>query len=119
MGRTSVIGLAQFRLGRYSDALATLRQIDVPRVSAAAGMLMSPWNLLTIRNDSFTVEPIGLIVRAMCHHHLGQPKAAGICLHMAREHMAREMLGKKGGGSAEEEALLREAETLIEGKAKP
>jgi hypothetical protein len=116
MGRTSMIGLAQYRLGRYSDALATLQNRDVPMLSVAAGMLMSPWNLLTIRNDSFTFEPIDLIVRAMCHHQLGQPKAAGICLRMARETWR---MAKEGRSSAEEEALLREAELLIEGKAKP
>jgi serine/threonine protein kinase/WD40 repeat protein len=113
MASRQVISLAQFRLGRYSDALATLRQSDVPKVSAAAGMLMSPWNLLTIQNDSFIVAPIDLAVRAMCHHHLGQPKAAEICLRMTRE-----LLGNEGG-SVEQRALLREAELLIEGNAKP
>jgi hypothetical protein len=110
-----IISLAQFRLGRYSDALATLRQIDVPRVSAAAGMLMSPWNLLTIRNHAFAIAvppPVDLIVRAMCHYRLGQPKAE-ISVHAARHVL------EKDGGSDEQRALLREAELLIEGKGKP
>ena len=42
-----IISLAQFRLGRYSDALATLRQNDAPKLSHVAGALMSPWTSLT------------------------------------------------------------------------
>jgi hypothetical protein len=128
-----MIGLVQFRLGRYADALASLWQRDVPKLSHAAGMLMSPWNLLTIIEESpiekspmwrgfdfmpwtitqFAFEPMDLAVRAMCHHHLGQPKEAGACLWHVRE-----LLGKEGG-SVEQRVLLREAETLIQGKGRP
>ena len=38
-------GLIQFRLGRYADALATLRSNDIPKLSQTAGMFMSPWSL--------------------------------------------------------------------------
>ena len=129
-----IIGLAQFRLGRYADSLATLRQSDVPKVSHATGTLMSPWNLLTTIEGHtplvggflpgggygpwqittrLAFEPMDLAVRAMCHDHLGQSKEAGACLRHARE-----LLGKERG-SVEQRALLHEAETLIEGKARP
>ena len=43
-----IIGLARGRLGRYSNALATLRQNDVPKLSPCSlETLMSPWNPLT------------------------------------------------------------------------
>ena len=134
-----MIGLVQFRLGRYADSLATLRQSDVPKVSHATGTLMSPWNLLTIIEyksppglgprgmppggtpewhawqtiTNFTFEPMDLAVRAMCYHHLKQPKEAAAYLRHTRELLGNEK------GSDEQRALLREAETLIEGKAKP
>jgi hypothetical protein len=131
MASREIIGLAQFRLGRYSDALATLRQSDAPKLSHVAGALMSPWNLLTFIEQKnvmhppvalsaeywqittqFTFDPMDLAVRAMCHHQLGQPKEAETCLRMSRD-----LVGK--GGAVEQQALLREAELLIEGKAKP
>jgi hypothetical protein len=75
---------------------------------------MSPFTQLMFKDGvSRLPDAADLLVRAMCHHHLGQPKEAGICLRMTRE-----MLGKEAG-SADEKALLREAETLIEGKAPP
>ena len=104
-------------------------------------MLMSPWNLLAafehnnpspggpgdplappgpfvpfwgrVTVSQFTFEPMDLALRAMCHHHLGQPKEAEAYLRRTRD-----LLGK-AGGSVEQRALLREAETLIEGKARP
>ena len=30
-------------------------------------------------------DPFDLTVRAMCHHHLGQPKEAAACLHIVHE----------------------------------
>lgn len=126
--RPLIPSLAQFRLGRYADALATLRQSDVPKLSRAAGMLMSSWNLLTIigyneskpriprkwqRTTQLDLDPMDLAVRAMCHHHLGQPNEAAVYLRQTRD-----LLGKEGG-TVEQRALLREAETLIEGKARP
>jgi WD40 repeat protein len=44
--RTTIAGLALFRLGRYADALTTLHRSDAPMVAEAAGMLMSPWNAM-------------------------------------------------------------------------
>ncbi len=120
-----LISLAQYRLGRYSDALAGLRQSDVAKLSQVACALMSPWNLLTFTeqrkenplpfpsNKTSLERAIGLAVRAMCHHQLGQPKEAETCLRMSRELMGKE------GGSDEEQALMREAEFLIEGKGRP
>ena len=125
-----IVGLAQYRLGRYRDALATLAKRDKRLISDVAAILMSPWNELVFSEDTHPApgpgapggrtpllwryfDPTDLAVRAMCHHQLGDPKAAEDCLRMARI-----MLGKEGG-LPEQRALLREAEALIEGKAKP
>jgi len=133
VGRTSMIALAHFRLGRYADALAILQKRDVPMISMVAGMLMSPWNLLTIyepapvglpgggfavvgvpagwvQNDVFTIDPVDVIVRAMCYHHLNQPQEAAACLHLGRDFWG------KDEGTPEQRALLQEAEALIEEK---
>lgn len=118
-------GLALFRLGRYSDALATLRKRDVRKLTHVAGMLMSPWNVLyyypaqppgnfgsatpPLTMDLFTFDPVDLTVRAMCHHHLGQPQEAGASLQQVRR-----LVGKDS--TPEQRALLSEAEALIERK---
>jgi WD40 repeat protein len=130
-------GLIQFRLGRYTDALATLRSNDISKLSQTAGMLMSPWNLPALiadggykahradRNDvqdrpswmsEFTqFDPFDLTVRAMCHHHLGQPKEAAACLRIVHERWPK----VDPETNPELHALLGEAETLIEGKPRP
>jgi serine/threonine protein kinase/tetratricopeptide (TPR) repeat protein len=125
-----IASLALFRLGRYAEALATLRKSDVRMLSQATGMLMSPWNLLTMmsyetsgnRQESpeitiriFDFDPVDLLVRAMCHHRLGHPKEAN-----ARLNQARGILPKNTEAiNADQRAFLREAESLIEGKPRP
>ncbi len=111
------MGLAQFRLGRYAEALATLQNADLPKLSLVSGTLMSPWILPSILSQKFSsldFDPIDLTVRAMCHHHLKQPHLAATCLRQARQKVK-----KKGSDTAERRALLLEAETLIEGKGRP
>jgi len=126
--RTVIAGLALFHLGRYAEALARLRKSDVPMLSEAAGMLMSPWNVLTMmtyrdpaRPDfgvtirTYNFDPVDLLARAMCHHHLGHPKEAKAYLNQARD-----ILPKNAEAiDADQSAFLREAESLIEGKPHP
>jgi hypothetical protein len=123
--RAVIAGLALYRLGRYAEALATLRKSDVPMFSQAAGMLMSPWNLLTMRTHEvyglgrentilmYTFDPVDLLVREMCHHHLGHPKEAQACLNEARGTLGKYAM------NADQRAFLREAESLLEGKSRP
>lgn len=123
-------GLALYRLGRYAEALGTLRKSDVPMLSQAAGMLMSPWNLLTMMTHkkfgnvfnspeitilTYDFDPVDLLVRAMCHHHLGHPKEAKACLNQARGILPKDAQAI----NADRRAFLREAESLIEGKPRP
>jgi hypothetical protein len=124
--RTLIPGIA-LRLGRHADALAALRGGDVPLLTRVSGLLMSPWNLLTMvdqaaRNPAggagplfhqFRLDPVDLLVRAMCHHHLGHPKEAQACLHQARAILAKSEKGTDAVG------FLHEAESLIEGKPGP
>ncbi len=126
--RTTIAGLALFRLGRYAEALAALQKSDVPMYSGAAGMLMSRWNLLTVvpffRDNfrpedimlkEFSFDPVDLLVRAMCHHRLGRPKEANACLNQARG-----ILPKNAEAiNLDQRPFLSEAESLIEGKPRP
>jgi WD40 repeat protein len=130
--RTVVIGLAQYRLGRYAEALAALQSSDIPKFCAVTRSLMSPGNVLTVLRLSlddfsdlpinansismmFAFDPVDLMVRAMCHHHLGHPKEGKACLQLARG-----MLGNdEKAMNVDHKAFLNEAESLIEGKPRP
>ncbi len=121
----NVVGLALLRLGRYAEALAALQKHDVPMYSVAAGMFMSRWNLLTLGVDDngdehilevrYTFDPADLLLRAMCHHHLGHPKEAKTCLNQARGILPKD----EKAIEADQRAFLHEAESLIEGKPRP
>jgi hypothetical protein len=123
--RSLTMALALIRVGRYADALTTLRTDDVPMLAEVTGMLMSPWSMLHLivvphyfggspgRGGEWTIRrfgfhPVDLIARAICHHHLGQPKEAKGCLQQARKQQWQ-------GGPPWSKDLLREAELLIEG----
>jgi hypothetical protein len=119
----SMIALALFRVERYADALAMLQMRELPKFAKAAGMLMSPWNVLVVDAPVPYVFWDGddLIVRAMCHHRLGQPQEAAARLHLARKLWGtpEQRTLQNVGLTHEQLALLHEAETLIEGKARP
>jgi serine/threonine protein kinase len=124
LGGTVIVGFAQYRLGRYADALATLRRKDVPVIAGAAGMLISPWNLLTlihrpvpggisnIRAPNF--DPVDLMVRAMCHHHLGHLQEARACLQQLRRMHPMDVYN-----DPDQRAIFQETQTLIEGMTQP
>jgi hypothetical protein len=60
-------------------------------------------------------DPVNILVRAMCHHHLSQPKQAKASLQLARD-----VLGPNEKHiSPDQLAVLREAESLIGGKERP
>jgi WD40 repeat protein len=122
-----IAGVALFRLGRYADALAKLHTNDIPMISECVGMLMSPWNdkiVVTINTPKHVYlgsrvveyfDPVDLLERAMCHHHLGHPTEAKACLDQARgilSHQGPDINGEQRG-------FLREAESLIMGKPRP
>ncbi len=123
--RSIIAGLGLLRLGRYADALAALQKDDVSMLSGAAGMLMSRWNVLTMMRYAdwdvgweyreYDSDPIDSLLRAMCHHHLGHAKEATALLRQARG-----LLGTNEAALlADHRALLREAQSLIEGKPRP
>ena len=66
-----------------------------------------------VMNDKFTIDPVDIVARAMCYHHLGQRQQPAELLHPARE------LGRKEEGTPEQRFLLNEAETLIDGEVRP
>jgi tRNA A-37 threonylcarbamoyl transferase component Bud32 len=92
----NTLGVALYRLGRYREALATLSEAD--RLTSA--------NLKTS-------TPADLAFLAMSHHQLGHEEHA-----VADLRRLREMLKEPAAAtSAENQAFLREAEALIEGRA--
>jgi hypothetical protein len=138
--KTVIPGIALLRLGRYEDALATLSRGDVPLITHVGGLLMSPWNvpaLMTLGNNNagwfsggkeFFVpggldpfyDPIDLLARTICHHHLGHPKEALACLQQARGIIAK--IGNSADAVqflADAVQFLHEAEALIGGKLRP
>ena len=92
-------------------------------LSKTVAMLMSPWNFLTtcslrsgqISIDEYSFDPVDLLGRGMCHHHLGHPKEATAYLNRAHG-----ILGNNEKTiDARQLAFLREAESFIEGKPRP
>jgi hypothetical protein len=91
----NTLGVAQYQVGRAQEALATLTESD--RLNAAA---------------SKQSEPADLAFLAMCHHRLGHREEALAGLRRLRERVKQPDQAKDAGN----QAFLREAEALIEGK---
>jgi dipeptidyl aminopeptidase/acylaminoacyl peptidase len=91
----STLGLAQYRLGEYAEALKTLTRSDRLNTASPQG-----------------TEPAALAFLAMAQHQLGQQEQAQATLAKLGE------LVKKPAWAQQEEAqsFLREAVELIEGK---
>jgi hypothetical protein len=62
-----------------------------------------------VLNDKFTIDPVDIVARAMCYHHLGQRQQLAELLHLTREL----------GSTPEQRFQLNEAETLIDGEVWP
>jgi WD40 repeat protein/serine/threonine protein kinase len=92
----NTLGAAQYRLGQYQAALETLSRSEKLRTTPAAGPL-----------------PANLAFQAMAQHQLGQKEQAEATLSRLRETLTKPQWVKH----AESISFLREAETLIEGKA--
>lgn len=91
----NTLGVAQYRVGRYQDAVANLERSDRLNAEQLKGSI-----------------PADLAFLAMSRHRLGQAEPARTDLHRLRECM------KKPDQAKNEESLafLREAEAHIEGK---
>jgi WD40 repeat protein len=87
----AAFGTAQYRLGMYKEALATFTQVDERR----AGI------------------PANLALLAMTHHQLGQRAQARAALSRFQETLSK----PEWTQNEELQALLREAETLMNGKS--
>jgi hypothetical protein len=91
----NTLGVAQFRLGRYREALETLLQSTQLNAEKPQGAI-----------------PADLAFLAMTQHKLGQHEQARANLRRLRDKMKEPAHAK----DQESQAFLREAEALIEGK---
>jgi hypothetical protein len=91
----NTLGVAQYRVGQFHEALATLTEAD---------------KLNAVSFKSSIVADLAFL--AMSHHQLGEKDQAKIGLARLRE----KMKSPAEGNNLENRAFLREAETLIEGK---
>jgi hypothetical protein len=90
----NTLGVAQYRVGQYRDALTTLTQAE-------------PLNAKRYR-DTFPGDPAFM---AMAHYHLGQKDQATTALSRLRERMKE----PRWAIDAESQAFHREAEALLQG----
>ena len=91
-GLLRTLGVAQYRTGKYAEAVATLESAD--RLNARAHGGFSP--------------PQDAAVLALAHHRLGETEAARVALSRLRQSMKKPKWLK----NEEAQALLREAELL-------
>jgi hypothetical protein len=94
----NTLGVAQYRLGRYEEALKTLTQSE---------------KLNSLYRGS-TSLPADLAFLAMCHQQLGQRQEARAELERLRRTVGRDV-GFREDLEKENAEFLREAEALIEG----
>jgi tetratricopeptide (TPR) repeat protein len=90
----NTLGVAQYRLGDYAEALETLQQSE---------------KLNAMKDGS---HPADLAFLAMAHQHLGHKEQAQATLARLREMMKQ----PPWADNAEAQGFLREAEELIDGK---
>jgi tetratricopeptide (TPR) repeat protein len=93
----NTLGVAQYRVGRYADALATLTKSEK----------------LNLNDARMGLQPGDLAFLAMAQQQLGKKDEAKATLGRLREVMKQPNRAK----DAEAVGFLREAEELIEGKA--
>jgi tetratricopeptide (TPR) repeat protein len=90
----NTLGVAQYRLGRYADALATLTKSEKLNIAQVG------------------IQPADLAFLAMAQHHLGQKEKAQASLERLREIMKQPRWAK----NEEAQGFLREAEALMKEK---
>jgi Tfp pilus assembly protein PilF len=88
----NTLGVAQYRVGRYANALATLTESEILNATKEGSI------------------PADLAFLAMAQHHLGKKKDAKATLDRFRKVMRRALWAR----DAESVSFLREAEELIE-----
>jgi WD40 repeat protein/tRNA A-37 threonylcarbamoyl transferase component Bud32 len=120
----NTLGVAQYRTGRYAEALATLgRSQALSRVRGAGKsatydvglLLMSPW-LLPQTYLWGGEEPADLAFLAMIRHRLGQGERARADLIRLRLLVQS---SRKFAGNEEVQAFLREAEEVLQDSPGP
>jgi hypothetical protein len=90
----NTLGVAQYRVGQYRDALTTLTQAEPLNAKQYKGSI-----------------PADLAFLAMAHYQLGQKDQATTALSRLRERMKE----PRSAADAESQAFLREAEALLQG----
>lgn len=90
------LAIAQYRLGQYQEALATLKKAEALHPTAKSGP-----------------ETTDLAIQAMAHHQLGEKEQARTALTRLQEVMKRMKLPPSEASLA----LWREAEKLLAGKS--
>jgi WD40 repeat protein len=115
----NTLGFAQYRVGRYQEALTTLTRSDALTVSRATKaisadiglVLMNPWLLPQTHYLVAHGDPADVAFLAMTHHRLNHPEQAQASLARLQDLLKQE----RWANDQEAQALLREAETLLSG----
>ena len=112
--RRLVLAIAKYRVGRYAESLMLLegwqRERERAVVSQVGQFFLFGWPAALLERPPVQLDAEwALAVRAMTYHRLGQSDRARAALADLR------VLGR----DSEDPDLLREAETLIEGRPQP
>jgi hypothetical protein len=114
----TTLGVAQYRVGQYAQARATLTQADLQHQAALARLVLMarqlPQALVTLWQAQPLRETVSanLAFLAMTHHQLGHEESARAALARLREITEKPEWAK----DQEVHSLLREAETLVSSK---
>src|SRR5262249_49428949 len=100
----NTLGVAQYRLGRYREALETLTESDRINTTVPRGPSQQPQGPV----------PADLAFLGMVHHRLGHKPLALEFLDKLQESLNRQRTFRQ----PESQSLLQEAETLILGESK-
>jgi hypothetical protein len=112
--RRLLLAIAKYRVGRYAEALSLLegwqRERELAVVSQVGQFFLLRWPAALLKRPPVQEDAVwALAFRAMAYHRLGQSDRARAAL------AGFQVLGK----DKEYRDLLREAETLIEGRPPP
>jgi tetratricopeptide (TPR) repeat protein len=114
----TTLGAAQYRVGQYAQAYATLTRAELLHRTASASLALIAWQwpqtLIPLWQVQALCEtfPVNLAFLAMTHHQLGQIELAQAALVRLRIVAARSDWAK----DQEVQSFLREAETLVRSK---